>query len=195
MAPKTPKSAADDQNPLANFQWHGLAFRATLTTLTHPIEYAKVLIQIGHEPVAPRHTKTFFGKPALALPSVFQYIGYIKKRDGFFGLYKGFAPKLVSSPKFLIFLTEIIVFKDLNVLSQPLKFIVRLEFLMRGVFQNVKAHSPKCNIFNRWERTDDILIRLGWQYVTFPEWAIGNLRSTLPLDGRFSIIESSTGHF
>jgi carrier protein len=89
-------STADTNNPIVKNQWTGFAFRAGLTTLAHPIEYAKVLIQIGHEPIAPRNTKTFFGKPALALPSVFQYLGHIKKKDGFFGLYKGLAPKLVS---------------------------------------------------------------------------------------------------
>jgi carrier protein len=87
--------AASPASAEKKFQWSGLAFRASLTTLLHPMEYAKVLIQIGHEPIAPKHTKTFFGKPALALPSVFQYIGHIKKRDGFFGLYNGLAPKLV----------------------------------------------------------------------------------------------------
>ena len=94
---------SDDHNQ-ESAHWHKLAFRASLTTLTHPIEYAKVLIQIGHEPIAPRHTKTFFGKPALALPSVFQYIGHIKKRDGFMGLYQGLAPKLVSWVVFLAYL-------------------------------------------------------------------------------------------
>ena len=38
----------------------------------HPIEMSKVLIQLGHEPIAPRNTKTLLGKPALAYPSVFQ---------------------------------------------------------------------------------------------------------------------------
>ena len=90
------RPSADDHSQLEQVNWHKLAFKASLTTLTHPLEYAKVLIQIGHEPIAPRHTKTFFGKPALALPSVFQYIGHIKKRDGFLGLYQGLAPKLVS---------------------------------------------------------------------------------------------------
>ncbi len=88
--------SGDSSNPLGKSQWTGLVFRAGLTTLTHPIEYAKVLIQIGHEPIAPKNTKTFFGKPALALPSVFQYIGHIKKKDGLLGLYNGLAPRLVK---------------------------------------------------------------------------------------------------
>lgn len=88
--------SGDSSNPLGKSQWTGLVFRAGLTTLTHPIEYAKVLIQIGHEPIAPKNTKTFFGKPALALPSVFQYIGHIKKKDGLLGLYNGLAPRLIS---------------------------------------------------------------------------------------------------
>ena len=82
----------------------------------HPLEYSKVLIQvswwrllsywrclqprlllqIGHEPVAPRSPRTLFGKPALALPSVFQYCGHIRKRDGFLGLWRGLTPRLCS---------------------------------------------------------------------------------------------------
>ena len=67
-----------------------------MTTATHPLDLAKTLIQIGHEPIAPKHTKTWLGRPALALPSVFIYMGHIRRRDGFLGLYRGLGPKLVS---------------------------------------------------------------------------------------------------
>jgi len=62
----------------------------------HPIEMSKVLIQLGHEPIAPRNTKTLLGKPALAYPSVFQYCGHIRKRDGFLGMWRGVSPRLVN---------------------------------------------------------------------------------------------------
>jgi len=74
----------------------GTLLRLGTSTCFHPLEYAKVLMQIGHEPVAPRSIKTFFGRPALVLPSVFQYCGYIRKRDGFLGLWRGVGPKLCS---------------------------------------------------------------------------------------------------
>ena len=67
-----------------------------MTSATHPLDLAKTLIQIGHEPIAPKHTKTWLGRPALALPSVFIYMGHIRRRDGFLGLYRGLGPKLVS---------------------------------------------------------------------------------------------------
>ena len=54
------------------------------------------MIQVGFEPIAPKQTRTWLGKPALSLPSVFVYAGHIRKRDGFFGLYRGLGPKLVT---------------------------------------------------------------------------------------------------
>ena len=50
----------------------GLALRLGAAFAFHPFEYSKVLIQLGHEPLAPRNTKTLLGRPALAYPSVFQ---------------------------------------------------------------------------------------------------------------------------
>lgn len=64
---------------------------------THPLDYAKTLMQLGHEPFSPVPTKTFLTrKPALALPSVFQYMGHIRKVDGFTGLYRGLTPRLME---------------------------------------------------------------------------------------------------
>ena len=79
-------------------RWPWFGFRLVISTVTHPIEYAKLLIQvrwimfgnidrfvtpfellpcyffqIGHEPIPPRPTTTLFGKPALSLPNIFQY--------------------------------------------------------------------------------------------------------------------------
>ena len=51
---------------------NNLALKAAGTFVFHPMELSKVLIQIGHEPLAPRNTKTLLGRPALAYPSVFQ---------------------------------------------------------------------------------------------------------------------------
>jgi len=79
-----------DANEIVLFKMGGvLAF--------HPIEMSKVLIQLGHEPIAPRQTKTLLGKPALAYPSVFQYCSHIRRRDGFLGMWRGVSPRLVNT--------------------------------------------------------------------------------------------------
>ncbi|XP_050351906.1 mitochondrial carrier homolog 2-like [Nymphalis io] len=67
-----------------------------ITTICHPMEYAKVLIQLGYEPLPPRRSTTLFGRPAMILPNVFQYIKYIKKSDGFFGCYRGLSAKVLG---------------------------------------------------------------------------------------------------
>jgi len=66
------------------------------TLAFHPLELSKVLIQLGHEPIAPRNTKSLLGKPVLAYPSVFQYCGHIRRRDGFLGLWRGVSPRLIN---------------------------------------------------------------------------------------------------
>nr|CAH7754769.1 unnamed protein product [Callosobruchus chinensis] len=54
-------------------KWTNFALRVIVNTVSHPFEYAKILIQIGYEPIAPRPAKTIFGKPALKLPNIFEY--------------------------------------------------------------------------------------------------------------------------
>lgn len=88
------KAMADDSD---SSQWVHNIFRVAVTAAAHPIEYIKVLIQLGYEPLPPRPTTTFFGKPALALPGVFEYMGYVRKREGFFGLYRGVVPRVCGS--------------------------------------------------------------------------------------------------
>lgn len=67
-----------------------------LSTICHPIEYAKVLIQLGYEPLPPRNSTTLFGRPAMILPNVFEYIKYIKRSDGFLGCYRGLSAKVLG---------------------------------------------------------------------------------------------------
>ncbi|EZA60416.1 Mitochondrial carrier-like protein [Ooceraea biroi] len=76
--------------------WSDIASRILINVVSHPIEYAKVLIQVGYEPIPPKPTVTLFGKPALKLPNAFTYIKYIKRIDGFTGCYRGLVPKLCS---------------------------------------------------------------------------------------------------
>jgi len=70
---------------------------AGVTTVFHPLAYAKTLIQVGYEPLAPVPSTTLFGSKVLMYPNVLKYIGHIKKTEGFFGLYRGLAPRLLSN--------------------------------------------------------------------------------------------------
>ncbi|KAF7273173.1 hypothetical protein GWI33_014095 [Rhynchophorus ferrugineus] len=78
-------------------KWSNFALRIIVNTATHPFEYAKVLIQIGYEPIPPRSARTLFGKPALKLPNIFEYVKHIRTVDGFAGLYNGLAPKVCGN--------------------------------------------------------------------------------------------------
>ncbi|XP_022915786.1 mitochondrial carrier homolog 2-like [Onthophagus taurus] len=80
-----------------NNNWTNYAVRIIVNTASHPLEYAKVLIQLGHEPIAPRPSTTLFGKPALKLPNVFQYVKHIKSVDGLVGCYRGLFPKVCGN--------------------------------------------------------------------------------------------------
>ncbi|CAE1235975.1 MTCH [Acanthosepion pharaonis] len=71
-------------------------FSAFLTTAFYPVSYAKFLIQIGHEPLPFYETRTFTGRPILAYPSVFRYVAYIYRVDGFLGLYRGLFSKVLA---------------------------------------------------------------------------------------------------
>uniref|UniRef100_A0A6A7FTE0 Carrier homolog 2-like n=1 Tax=Hirondellea gigas TaxID=1518452 RepID=A0A6A7FTE0_9CRUS len=95
--------------------WMNVMVRVGLNACTHPIEYAKVLIQIGHEPLPAYKSRTIFGKEKLFYPSIFSYIRHIKARDGFVGCYNGLVPKLSSNiVSGLVFqrVVEIIPIKD-----------------------------------------------------------------------------------
>lgn len=65
--------------------------------LMHPYEYAKVLMQLGHEPLPAIAGRNWLGRSTIFLPSVHQYIRYIKHTDGFVGLYRGLVPRILSS--------------------------------------------------------------------------------------------------
>lgn len=63
----------------------------------HPLAYAKVLIQLGYEPVGPTLHTGWFGSKSLMYPNVLSYVGYIKKTDGFIGMYRGLGARLISA--------------------------------------------------------------------------------------------------
>nr|CAI5820149.1 unnamed protein product [Callosobruchus analis] len=78
-------------------RWTNFALRIIVNTVSHPFEYAKILIQIGYEPIPPRPAKTLFGKPALKLPNIFEYVKHIKSVDGLAGCYNGLTPKITGN--------------------------------------------------------------------------------------------------
>ncbi|XP_014231041.1 mitochondrial carrier homolog 2-like [Trichogramma pretiosum] len=82
--------------------WSKIGFRIVLNVVTHPLDYAKTLIQIGYEPIDPRQTTSIFGKPVLGLPNIFQYVSYIKSVDGLTGCYRGLAPRLCANAIYAI---------------------------------------------------------------------------------------------
>ncbi|RUS91825.1 hypothetical protein EGW08_000396 [Elysia chlorotica] len=70
---------------------------AVLTALLHPFGYAKVLMQVGYEPLAPVPSTTFiFRRDVLVYPNIFKYMGHIRDIDGFRGLYRGVVPRILA---------------------------------------------------------------------------------------------------
>jgi len=76
--------------------WEHMVFRVAFNAATHPIDYAKCLIQIGHEPMDPYKGTTIFGTEKYFYPSIFSYIRHIKRRDGLSGCYRGLSANLCS---------------------------------------------------------------------------------------------------
>lgn len=79
------------------FTYEEAVGRAAIALIGHPFDYAKILIQLGYEPLAPFPTKTIFGTPKLALPNVFSYLGHIRNMDGQFGYFRGVKYKIAST--------------------------------------------------------------------------------------------------
>ncbi|KAL1021280.1 hypothetical protein UPYG_G00011120 [Umbra pygmaea] len=69
---------------------------AGVTAITHPLLYVKLLIQIGHEPLAPTVGTTMFGRKVLYLPGFFSYAHHIVQVDGKRGLFRGLSPRIMS---------------------------------------------------------------------------------------------------
>ncbi|OQR77901.1 mitochondrial carrier2-like [Tropilaelaps mercedesae] len=99
----------DNQSP----PWYAVAGKCAMGAVAHPLEYVRILIQLGHEPLEPKPTRRIFGKPALMLPSMFTYMGYIRRVDGFLGLYRGFSASLCCN------LTQNIVILQLTAVMPP----------------------------------------------------------------------------
>lgn len=76
----------------------GLNCLATIgvSTITHPLSYVRVLVQIGYEPLPARNCKTWYGSPANCYPNFLECALNMKDEHGWLELYKGFVPKLLG---------------------------------------------------------------------------------------------------
>ncbi|XP_037741318.1 mitochondrial carrier homolog 1 [Chelonia mydas] len=70
---------------------------AGFTALSHPPLYVKLLIQVGHEPLPPAIGRNVLGRKVLYLPGFFTYARHIVEVDGKMGLFRGLAPRIISS--------------------------------------------------------------------------------------------------
>ncbi|KAH8367948.1 hypothetical protein KR084_004625 [Drosophila pseudotakahashii] len=73
--------------------------RLGYNALLYPYEMAKVLIQLGHEPLQARpfHLSLLHQRPRLFLPGVHQYARHIQRLDGYKGMYRGLTARLAAS--------------------------------------------------------------------------------------------------
>ncbi|XP_069489520.1 mitochondrial carrier homolog 1 isoform X1 [Ambystoma mexicanum] len=74
-----------------------LLLGAGAATLTHPLIYVKLLVQVGHEPLPATYGRNILGNRVLYLPGFFTYARYIVQVDGKRGLFRGLTPSIVSS--------------------------------------------------------------------------------------------------
>lgn len=77
--------------------WSTIVAGASMTVVSHPFSYVKTLIQLGYEPLEPVLKKDLFFRKKLMYPGVFAYINVIKDRDGFIGLFRGVAPRVLAN--------------------------------------------------------------------------------------------------
>ncbi|XP_055701327.1 mitochondrial carrier homolog 2 [Phlebotomus papatasi] len=88
-------SIKEQQNELN--EWIRFGLRLGLQSALHPFEYAKVLIQIGYEPVPPRQVRSILGYDTMVLPNIFKYVKYIRSVDGYSGCFVGLMPRLLGT--------------------------------------------------------------------------------------------------
>ncbi|CAG0916408.1 unnamed protein product [Notodromas monacha] len=62
-----------------------------------PHQFQKVISSaVGHEPIEPKLSKNWLGTPVLMLPSIFRYIRYVKRQEGFTGCYRGLSGNIAT---------------------------------------------------------------------------------------------------
>ncbi|XP_075766044.1 mitochondrial carrier homolog 1 isoform X1 [Pelodiscus sinensis] len=94
--PGGPRAGARPE-PLEGAESLFVVLGAGLTALSHPLLYAKLLVQVGHEPLPPTIGRNVLGRKVLYLPGFFTYAKHIVAVDGKTGLFRGLAPRILSS--------------------------------------------------------------------------------------------------
>ena len=80
----------------------------TLNYMFYPIQVVRTLIQVGHEPLAPREFKSFlWNSRYIGYPGFFSYVKYIYRAHGLTGLYSG-SQHFVGSQITFVLATEIL---------------------------------------------------------------------------------------
>ncbi|XP_060555411.1 mitochondrial carrier homolog 2-like isoform X2 [Ruditapes philippinarum] len=74
-----------------------VALSQCVTALFHPIGHAKILIQLGHEPIPAKLGTNIFGKEYYYYPNILKYAGHIWTTDGFIGMYTGLLPRVLGA--------------------------------------------------------------------------------------------------
>ncbi|XP_045196557.1 mitochondrial carrier homolog 2-like isoform X2 [Mercenaria mercenaria] len=74
-----------------------VALGQCVTAIFHPVGHAKILIQLGHEPVPAKLGTNIFGKQYYYYPNILKYAGHIWTRDGFLGMYTGLLPRVLGA--------------------------------------------------------------------------------------------------
>lgn len=74
-----------------------VALSQCVTAIFHPIGHAKILIQLGHEPIPAKLGTNWYGKEYYYYPNVLKYAGHIWTTDGFLGMYTGLVPRLIGA--------------------------------------------------------------------------------------------------
>lgn len=88
-------------------EWIHFGVRLAFSSALHPLDYSKTLIQLGYEPIPAKPGKSLLGKPVQMLPNILSYAGHIRQTDGFFGMYRGLAPKLGGTILGMVFSEKI----------------------------------------------------------------------------------------
>lgn len=69
-------SYVENEDPQQNkevAEWIRFGMRLGVSAALHPLDYSKVLIQLGYEPIAPVPGRSILGKSIMVLPNIFQY--------------------------------------------------------------------------------------------------------------------------
>lgn len=82
---------------MAFIDWNSVVVGAGMAAVAHPFTYAKVLVQLGHEPLSPIMGRNLTFRRQLMYPGIFAYIKHIRRTDGYMGMYRGLLPRMCAN--------------------------------------------------------------------------------------------------